>query len=159
ALPISTIYDDPESELNQAHPQGETMVDTFLEGHHYQYGDPERRIAEAMEYYGVTTGVEYGREMTLTDPDLIAISEDDDFPSNKAIVHFYRTDNQGDDQHFGMFYAKRIGLSADVHGAEAMHSAFRDVGEIENSFERYDVYDWAKEIGLDYEESSTIDPD
>src|SRR5699024_7216779 len=58
-----------------------------------------------------------------------------------------------------MPYAKGIGLSADVHGAEAMHAAFRDVGQIENSFERYDVDDWAKEIGLDYEESSTNDPD
>src|SRR5699024_11741663 len=35
---LPTIYDDPKSELNQAHPQGETMVDTFPEGHHYQYG-------------------------------------------------------------------------------------------------------------------------
>src|SRR5699024_8939089 len=121
------------------------MVDTFPEGHHYQHDDPERRIAEAMEYYGVTTGVEYGCELTPTDPDLMAFNDTGDWQANHAIVHFYRTDAHGDEQHFAMPYAKGIGLSADVHGAEALHAAFRDVGQIENSFERYDVDDWAKE--------------
>ncbi|GAA2038026.1 hypothetical protein GCM10009720_18120 [Yaniella flava] len=152
---LVTEYDDPNSPLNCVHPPGETEVGMLPGLGPGEFEDGEIAVANAMHAKGVSTFVEYGADNPFEDTD----GPNFDPHANTSIVHFYRTDDAGNERHFATGHTKGRLADSNIYGAQVMARNLSDINWVENSYERYDLDEWTEELGYEFEVADMSDPD
>lgn len=151
---ITTAYDDPKSPLNQAHPPGESETELLPPLGPGELGDADTVVANAMHAKGITTFVEYGTRNPFEDLN----SEHYDPHANQSIVHFYRTDDAGNERHFATGHTKGRLANPNVYGAQVMRSTLAEINGVENSYVRNGLEDWADNYGMEFDACDMSDP-
>ncbi|OAV62780.1 hypothetical protein [Enteractinococcus helveticum] len=151
---IQTAYNDPNSPLNTAHPDGETEVGLLPDKGPGEFSEGQMAVAHALHAKGVRTFVEYGSGNPLEDLDSPYRSPD----AFESTVHFYRKDDDGNERHFATGWTSGQLADKEVYGAEVMSTVLHDVSYVENSYEQRDLDEWADELGIEYEVNDTSDP-
>lgn len=150
---IPTAYDDPDSPLHKVHPDGETEVGLLPAKGPGEFNDGQLAVANAMHVKGVRTFVEYGSGNPLEDRN----SPYRSVGAYGSTVHFYRTDDDGNERHFATGWTSGQLADKSIYGAEVMSTTLLDVSYVENSYERRDLDDWADELGIESEVADMTD--